>query len=390
MTTDAVLSGVIPIVSTPFDGMDEIDTQVLNTEVQWLIDCGVDGLATAMVSEVVRLAPGERRQPAAVVTEAVDGRLPVVVSVGAESTKAALRLAEHAQSVGAAAVMAIPPFTVALPDSEIHAYYQALLGAVDLPVVVQDASGYLGRPLSLVMCSWLLDEYGPDRVLFKPEAAPIGPRLSALHEATGGGARVFEGTGGLALVDSHRRGIVGTMPGPEVPWALVALWRALERGDAERVAAIHVPLAALVSLQTSLDSFIAVEKYLLVRQGVFTDARRRHPYGYELDAQTASEADRLTALLGDVVDQGRTYPAQGQSLDGPPAGTSATDTWSSGSRLDDTLLDDTPSTDTHSTRSQSTHTQSTHTQSTHTQSTHTQSTHTQSTHAQSTDTQAAR
>jgi dihydrodipicolinate synthase/N-acetylneuraminate lyase len=304
--TAAAVAGVIPVVSTPFDTADEIDADVLGAEVEWLAGCGVDGLAVAMVSEVLRLADPERRRLAAVVTSAAGGRLPVVASVGAESTKAAVALAEHAQHVGAAAVMAIPPVLVSLPDTEILGYYQAILGAVEVPVVVQDASGYLGRPLSLEVCVRLLDGYGPDRVLFKPEAAPIGPRLSALREGTGGRARVFEGTGGIALVDSHRRGIVGTMPGPEVPWALVALWRALERGDWALVGAIHGPLAALVSLQTSLDSFVAIEKYLLVQQGIFVDERRRHPYGYELDRETALEVDRLVALLHDAVDQSPT------------------------------------------------------------------------------------
>ena len=310
MTNGVNLAGVVPVVCTPFDRRDEIDADVLVAEVLWLADCGVDGLATAMVSEVLRLADPERRRLAALVTDCVRGRLPVVVSVGAESTKAAVGLAEHAQEVGAAAVMAIPPILVALPDSEVFAYYRALLDGVDLPLVVQDASGYVGRPLSLELCARLLEAYGPDRVLFKPEAAPIGPRLSALHEATGGRARVFEGTGGLALVDSHRRGIVGTMPGPEVPWALVALWHALQQADMPRVGAIHAPLAALVSLQSSLDSFVAVEKYLLVQQGIFVDARRRHPYGYDLDRDTALEVDRLVALLRDAVDQ---VPVPGQA-----------------------------------------------------------------------------
>ena len=51
----------------------------------------------------------------------------------------------HAQSLGATAVMAIPPIAVGVPDSELSAYYEALLAAIDIPVVVQDASGYVGR-----------------------------------------------------------------------------------------------------------------------------------------------------------------------------------------------------------------------------------------------------
>jgi len=48
----------------------------------------------------------------------------------------------------------------------------------------------------------------------KPEAQPIGTRLSRLLQATEGKEKVFEGNGGLAFVDSYKRGIAGTMPGP--------------------------------------------------------------------------------------------------------------------------------------------------------------------------------
>jgi 4-hydroxy-tetrahydrodipicolinate synthase len=193
--------------------------------------------------------------------------------------------------------MAIAPVGVPLSEEETLGFYRAVLDQTELPLVVQDASGYLGRPLPMSLYVELLASYGPHRVLFKPEATPIGPRLSALRDATGGAAAVFEGTGGLALVDSHRRGVVGTMPGPEVPWAIVTLWRALESGDADLAQAVHGPLAALVSLQSSLDAFIAVEKHLLVRQGVFAAARRRHPHGYEPDPETLLEVDRLADLL---------------------------------------------------------------------------------------------
>jgi len=304
--TDAALSGVIPVVSTPFSDKDEIDVGVLGAEVDWLVSCGVDGLAVAMVSEVLRLTDSERRRQAELVASAAAGRVPVVATVGAQTTKETVSLALHAQSVGAAAVMAIPPLLVELPDEEIFDFYRCVLDCVDLPLVVQDASGYLGRPLSLQVCVRLVDTFGPVRVQFKPEASPIGPRLSALLSATAGRARVFEGTGGVALVDSYRRGVVGSMPGPEVPWAVVALWRALGRGDSATVGAIHGPLAALVSLQTSLDSFIAVEKYLLVRQGIFVGSRRRRPNAYELDRETAIELDRLLALLQEAVSAGTT------------------------------------------------------------------------------------
>ena len=112
---------------------------------------------------------------------------------------------------------------------------------------------------------------------------------------------MFEGTGGIALVDSFRRGIVGTMPGADLIDGIVTLWRALQAGDEAEATRIWLPLAALVSMQHSLDAFLAIEKHLLVRQGVFQNTRVRGPVGYVLDDATRSEVDRLFDLLMEAV-----------------------------------------------------------------------------------------
>jgi dihydrodipicolinate synthase/N-acetylneuraminate lyase len=294
------LTGVFPVFQTPFRDDDTIDAEVLAAEIDWMHGHGIDGIVMAMVSEVLRLSGDERRELARLCCELGLPHGPVVVSVGAESTSVAVGFARHAEDVGASAVMAIPPTAVAAGDDELSTYYRALLDAVEIPLIIQDASGYVGQPMSIRMQADLLEAYA-DRVLFKPEAVPIGPRLSELRDATGGAARVFEGSGGISLVDSHKRGIVGTMPGAEVCWAIVALWNALVAGDQPRIDSINGPLCALISLQTSLDAFIAVEKHLLVRQGVFTNAAVRGPVGYRLDPETTAEVDRLFELLRDVV-----------------------------------------------------------------------------------------
>jgi 4-hydroxy-tetrahydrodipicolinate synthase len=216
--------------------------------------------------------------------------------VGAESLAVALRHARHAADSGADAVMATPPLLHAAGDDELLRYFTTIAARVDIPLIVQDASGYVGRPLSIGLQARLHSELG-DRVMFKPEAPPVGPRLSRLLSATGGRARVFEGTGGLFLIDSFRRGAIGTMPASDVVWALSALWRALQGGDFPRAYRIAGPLALLVSLQTSLDSFVAVEKHLLVRQGVLPSDRMRGPVTDVLDAQGRDEVDRLADLL---------------------------------------------------------------------------------------------
>ena len=221
----------------------------------------------------------------------------MVISVGAESSKVAEHYAKHAEAAGADAAIAIPPVSVILGEAELAAYYSRIIQSISIPVIVQDASGYVGRPMSIAMQAQLLDEFGPERVMFKPEASPIVPRLVELLNATDRHACVFEGTGGIALVESHQHGVAGTMPGADLIHALVALWRALESGDAPKAKRIHEPLAALISIQTSLDAFLAVEKHLLLRQGIFKNTIVRGPVGFRLNEDTQREVDRLFERL---------------------------------------------------------------------------------------------
>lgn len=287
------LAGVLPVFQTPYHEDESIDAATLEREIQWLYDCGADGIVLAMVSEVLRLDTLERRELAELACKFGRERGAVVISVGAESSKSAEGYAQHAEANGAAAVMAIPPVSVAIGEDELLRYYERIIKSIKLPVIVQDASGYVGRPMPIAMQARLMNTFGRERVLFKPEATPIGPRLSALRDGTKGEAKIFEGTGGIALLDSHRRGIVGTMPGADLIRGIVALWRALEVNDEKRAYELSLPISSLVAVQNSLDAFLAIEKYLLVKQGIFKNTLVRGPVGYALDEETRSEVDRL-------------------------------------------------------------------------------------------------
>jgi 4-hydroxy-tetrahydrodipicolinate synthase len=285
------LAGVFNVISTPLDNNDQIDQKILKQEIDWLIKCGSNGAVLAMVSEVLRFSASERRKQWQLSLEYLSARIPLVVSVGAESAAIAVGLAKDAQKDGATAVMATPPSAFVASADEVKNYYQRIIEAVDITVIVQDASNYLGAPIELDTYVELIDKYGEERVQFKPEAKPVKERLAQLNKISNNRARVFEGQGGIDLLDTHPLGVKGTMPGAEVPWAIVGLWKALENKDLKIAQAIHTPLAKLISYQTTLDAYVAVEKYLLVKQGVFINTNQRGPVGFKLDQDTKNKID---------------------------------------------------------------------------------------------------
>jgi 4-hydroxy-tetrahydrodipicolinate synthase len=293
------LAGVLPIVQTPFLDSDEIDYSALKREVDWALEQGVDGLGTGMVSELLKLTASERQALAEHLVEYAAGRVPVFMGVGAESSRQAHEYAKAAERAGCDAVMATPPISSRVSEGGMLDYFRALADGVGVPLIVQDASGYVGQAIPMSVYVALLERYGEEKILFKPEAAPMGPNLSALRDATSGKARIFEGSGGIFLIDSFRRGIAGTMPGMECVDGIVAVWRLLSCGEESAAYRVYYPICAIVALQlqAGLDGFLAIEKHILVRRGVFASARRRQPYSWELDPETAAEIDRLSKEL---------------------------------------------------------------------------------------------
>ena len=289
------LQGVLPIIQTPFSHNDLICEGTLRREIDWAFETGADGIGSGMVAEILRLTYSERLRLAELMAEFAVGRGSVFAAVGAESTLQAIEYSRAAERAGCDAVMAVPPLTTKLSPDRMVSYFSSIADSVSIPVIVQDASGYVGQSIPISVCSTLLKAYDEHKILFKPEGSPIGPNLSALRDATEGRARIFEGSGGILLIDSFRRGITGTMPGMDLLDGIVALWKALQAGDDERAYSIWYPVCGLVALQlqAGLDGFLAIEKHLLARRGIFPSERRRQPNSWDLDEETRREVDRL-------------------------------------------------------------------------------------------------
>ena len=284
---------ILPVFQTPYHEDETVDFDILGRELHWLLDQGANGVVMAMVSETLRLGSNERDAICQFVCKEAGPRGVTIISVGAESSFVAERHARHAQRCGASMLMAIPPVAVSLDEAAIADYYRRLIRSVAIPVIVQDASGYVGRPMSIELQVRLMEEFGPERVHFKPEAPPLAERLGQLRISSGLRAKCYEGSGGVALIETFPHGLAGTMPGADLIRGIVALWRALERGDESAARAIHAPLAKLIALQKTLDAYLAVEKHLLVRQGIFSNTIVRGPVGWRMSDDVRDTVDRL-------------------------------------------------------------------------------------------------
>ena len=129
--------GVIPAVISVFHKDEELDEQGTREFIRYLMSMDIGGLyVTGSTGETWMMTAEERMRQVEIVMEEVGDRLPVVVHVGAMSTREAIRLAKHAESCGAAGVSSVPPFYFKYNADQIFHYYKDVAEATGLPMIV--------------------------------------------------------------------------------------------------------------------------------------------------------------------------------------------------------------------------------------------------------------
>ena len=175
--------GVLPALITPFtDDGEAVDTQALVANVDRLIAGGVAGLVPGgSTGEFTTLSHGERRQLVEATVEAAGGRVPVVAGTGALSTRETVELSVHAEQVGAAAVMVVPPFYEALPWRELRAHYASVAEAIGIPIMYYNLPSASGVTLTAAQLRELpiasLKDTGGDAVAATELIQTDGPTL---------------------------------------------------------------------------------------------------------------------------------------------------------------------------------------------------------------------
>ncbi|HUE76162.1 MAG TPA: dihydrodipicolinate synthase family protein [Chloroflexota bacterium] len=288
--------GVYAIPPTPFTEGDRIDAESLRQIVDFCVTSGVHGIvAPVNASEGPFLTDEERRTVVEIIVEQTNGRVPVVAGVSSVSTRATLEHARHAESAGADALMAMPPYVRHPTADEIPAFYTALASESRLPIFIQNYVVPVGTPMSASLVARLMREL--DNVSYLKEETAQAPQLMTQIKALAGQAMLgmMGGMAGRYLLDEYARGACGTMPACEVADAHVSVWNALEAGDEKLARERFRLLLPLLNYESMFG--IVVYKEVLRRRGIIANARVRAPGSPSLDEHNHRELD---AILRDL------------------------------------------------------------------------------------------
>jgi 4-hydroxy-tetrahydrodipicolinate synthase len=143
-----LLHGVISALVTPTTADGDPDTATLRALVDRSIEQGIHGLIVgAGTGEAASLSDAQKRELAEIVVKQVNGRIPVVVGTGAVSTEHAVSQSVHAQSIGASAVMPVPPYYDPITLEATFEYYRAIDAAIEIPIMAYNHPAATGTPL---------------------------------------------------------------------------------------------------------------------------------------------------------------------------------------------------------------------------------------------------
>ncbi len=137
-----LLHGIIPPIVTPLLEPDRLDVAGLERLIEHLISGGVHGIfALGTTGEGPSLSSRLKRELVEHTCKFVRGRLPVLVGITDAAYFEALDLAGFAADAGAHSVVCAPPFYFPTDQQELLRYFQQMVAALPLPLVLYNMPG---------------------------------------------------------------------------------------------------------------------------------------------------------------------------------------------------------------------------------------------------------
>ncbi|MDH4415528.1 MAG: 4-hydroxy-tetrahydrodipicolinate synthase [Rhizobium sp.] len=134
--------GSIPALVTPFTNEGAVDEQAFAAHVEWQISEGSTGLVpVGTTGESPTLSHDEHKRVVELCVEVAAKRVPVIAGAGSNNTVEAIELAQHAESVGADALLVVTPYYNKPTQKGLIAHYEAIAKAVSLPIIIYNIPG---------------------------------------------------------------------------------------------------------------------------------------------------------------------------------------------------------------------------------------------------------
>lgn len=230
MKKKTIFSGTATALITPFKH-GKIDYAALGRILEFQISAGIDALVIGgTTGEAATLSDYERDKLYSFSAEVINQRVPLILGVGSNDTKRAVKYAKRAKMHGADAMLAVTPYYNKGTEDGIVFHYQKLANSTDLPTILYNVPSRTGVNLSFEAVRLLSEEENISAIKEASDSSDRLVELSALSDKitvyAGNDTQIYTSLslGGMGVIS-----VLSNV----CPCEVLAITNAFWRGDTE-------------------------------------------------------------------------------------------------------------------------------------------------------------
>ena len=244
-----MLKGVFTAIVTPFNDDGSLSEGCLKKLIDFSIDNGVSGIVPCgTTGESPTLSHDEHDRVIELTVSYVNGRVPVIAGTGSNSTSEAIRLTQHAESVGVTACLIVNPYYNKPTQEGLYRHFKAVADSVKIPIVVYNIKGRTGVNVETATLMRLIKDCS--NITAVKEASGDINQMKEVIAQRPEGFSVLSGDDGitLELIKAGGNGVI-SVASNIVPDKMAAMVKAALEGNFEDAEVINKELGPLFEVE---------------------------------------------------------------------------------------------------------------------------------------------
>lgn len=231
---------------TPFKSDLSIDHDALTTIVNFNIDNGTDYLVICgTTGESVTITKQEKQAIIATITKANNGRVPMVLGIGGNNTRAVIEEIKTTDLTHIDAILSVSPYYSKPTQEGIYQHFKAISAASPIAVILYNVPGRTSKNMEVATVLRLANDF--DNIIAIKEAGNKVAHYLELIEHKPEGFLIISGDDDLALgiVLAGGSGVISVI-GQAFPKSFSTMIRLGLKGDAKAAYKLHFKLIDII------------------------------------------------------------------------------------------------------------------------------------------------
>ena len=242
------LKGMGVALITPFKEDGSVDYDALLRLVDYQLENGTDFLCVlGTTAETPTLTKEEKVKVKRTIIDRVNGRLPILLGVGSNSTQAVVDSVKNDDMTGVDALLVVVPYYNKPSQEGIYQHYKAVAEATDLPIVLYNVPGRTGVNMTSETTLRLANDF--ENIVAIKEASGNIAQMDEIIKNKPEGFDVISGDDGITfpLITLGAVGVISVL-GNAFPREFSRMTQLALEGDYVNALPIHHQFAEMCNL----------------------------------------------------------------------------------------------------------------------------------------------